>query len=215
MKEKTKAFVTGGAIGVLTRNPENKNKPTSGFAIASLVLGIFALLLGWIPFFGWLFIVLTLVFSIIALVKINKGIVSGRKLAVAGFILGAIGLILAIIVMAAVIRLAFKGAVCADRGCFISRAEQCTSVTYVEESDVGKIRYSVIGSNSTCIFAKEILELSSKEDASVKKALENTKMECVYTEGNFDGRWLTSMVAGLEGCDGELKEKIGSLLLII
>ncbi|MFH0701192.1 MAG: DUF4190 domain-containing protein, partial [Candidatus Woesearchaeota archaeon] len=118
MNDKTKSFWSGGIIGVLTRNPEDKTKKTSGFAIASLVLGIFSILLGWIPFFGWILVVLAIVFGILALVNINKGFNSGRGLAIAGFILGAVGFILAVIVLIGTISSFLHSSSCNDMNCF-------------------------------------------------------------------------------------------------
>lgn len=97
MNEKTTSFLSKGIIGVLTRNPENRTKPTSGFAIASLILGIFSILLGWVPFFGWILVILAIVFGILALINIDKGLNSGRGLAIAGLILGVIGFILTLL----------------------------------------------------------------------------------------------------------------------
>lgn len=71
---------------------------TSGLAIASLVLGIFSLVVGWIPIFGWIFISLTLVFGFVALSKIKKDEkVEGKGLAIAGIILAAIPLVVTIL----------------------------------------------------------------------------------------------------------------------
>ena len=72
-------------------------KKTSGFAITSLILGIISLFLGWIPLLGWIMIVLSILFGIIALFKISKNnTLQGKGLAIAGIILGAISLIIVI-----------------------------------------------------------------------------------------------------------------------
>ncbi|MCK9573422.1 MAG: DUF4190 domain-containing protein, partial [Candidatus Omnitrophica bacterium] len=67
-------------------------KKTSGFAIASLVLGCLFL----IPFLGLLFSLLAIIFGIVALVKIsnNKQVCKGTGLAVSGLVLGVIGIII-------------------------------------------------------------------------------------------------------------------------
>jgi len=204
----------------LIRKPENKDKKTSGLAIASLVLGIFSVLLGWIPFFGWIFVILAIVFGILALTKINQGLFSGRGLAMAGFILGAIGFILAVIVMIASIISFMHGSSCADMNCFIAQASQCKSITYEEITDIGTIRYSITpensnSDNSNCFLTKEIVTLSEKEDPFLKKVLEGKKMQCVYSQGQFNAQWTTSLIEGLEDCQGELKEAIGQMLILV
>ncbi len=65
---------------------------TSGLAIASLVLGCFFL----IPFIGFIFGMLAVLFGIIALVTIsnNRQTSKGGGLAIAGIVLGVIGIII-------------------------------------------------------------------------------------------------------------------------
>ena len=66
---------------------------TSGFAIASLILGILSLFIGWIPLLGWLIVILSITFGIIALRKIDNKELTGRGLAIAGIVMGLLGLI--------------------------------------------------------------------------------------------------------------------------
>ncbi len=74
----------------------NKNN-TCGLSTASLVLGILSLFLGWIPVIGWILVALALIFGIVGLVKISKDKhLNGKGLSIAGIILGALGLIIAI-----------------------------------------------------------------------------------------------------------------------
>ncbi len=67
-----------------------QQKQSSGFATASLVLGIIALFPGW----GILFGILAIIFGIIAIKNSRKGKVQGKKLAIAGTILGGIGILI-------------------------------------------------------------------------------------------------------------------------
>ncbi|MDB4303469.1 DUF4190 domain-containing protein [Desulfosarcina sp.] len=65
---------------------ENK---TSGKAIASLVLGIVSLFMGWIPIIGWTVVVLAIVFGFGALKQIKKNPeLEGKGFAIAGIIMG-------------------------------------------------------------------------------------------------------------------------------
>ncbi|TAN22623.1 MAG: DUF4190 domain-containing protein [Acidobacteria bacterium] len=75
------------------------NGETNGFAIASLVLGIL-----WLY---WLGSILAIVFGHIALVQIRRrqGNSAGRGMAIAGLVLGYIGIAIAILIIALVLSL--------------------------------------------------------------------------------------------------------------
>ena len=61
--------------------------PSNGLAVAALVLGILALLFFWIPFLGWIPVILGLVFGLVALQRPES-----RGMALAGVICSAIAL---------------------------------------------------------------------------------------------------------------------------
>jgi hypothetical protein len=85
------AATTPRTIGpTITRPPQ-----TNSLAVAGLILGIVAVLLGWC-FFNLIFAVLGLIFSCVALVQIKKnpGRESGRGLAITGIVLSCLGLIM-------------------------------------------------------------------------------------------------------------------------
>ncbi|MBI1969008.1 hypothetical protein HYS49_03795 [Candidatus Woesearchaeota archaeon] len=67
---------------------EKETGKKTGFAVAALVLGILSLLFGWIPFLGWTFIILALVFGVLG--------IKSKGMAIAGIVLASIGLILAV-----------------------------------------------------------------------------------------------------------------------
>lgn len=193
---------------------KTEEKKGSGFAVASLVLGICSVVLGWIPFVGWIFVVLAWVFGILALIKIKKGTASGKNMVIAGLILGGIGLLFAIM-MGAFVFTSGKSDVCKDMDCFIAKANQCEPAVYEETTDMGKIMYYIKTDDAgNCVLRKVITELSENEDPIIKKVLEDKGVECTYTKGNFNGQWMTSMVKGLEDCQGELKDALGPLLLL-
>lgn len=73
--------------------------PSSGMATAALVLGILGLCGFWIPFGDVVFAGLAVLFGILGLAQTNKGEYSGHGKAMAGLIMGIIGLIPAIIVI--------------------------------------------------------------------------------------------------------------------
>ncbi len=78
---------------------------TSGFAVASLVLGILSLLMGWIPAVGWIIIVLAIIFGIVGIVQTREKHVHGRAMAIAGIILAVVALIIIILFVGALLAL--------------------------------------------------------------------------------------------------------------
>ena len=77
--------------------------PSSGFATAGLVFGILCLVGFWIPFGDVLGAALAVLFSAIGLSQTRNGTYSGHGKAVAGLVMGIIGLIPAIIVIVALL----------------------------------------------------------------------------------------------------------------
>lgn len=241
MNENVKEFIRGGLIGYFKKKKQEKEKTqgktkpakqqksqaekksaattgkTSGFAIASLVLGIFAVLIGWIPFLGWPFIILALVFGIKALGKIKKENLQGRGMAIAGIVLGSVGLLIVILMGFAFIFSLNSGTTCKNAGCFVTGAKQCMTVNYQETTEFGTFKYTAKLDNELhkCVFTKEIVKLSANDDPFLKAALEGKQMQCAYAKGEFNGQWVTSQIEGLEDCNGELKEAVGMLLLIV
>lgn len=67
-----------------------------GLAIAALVLGILALLSGWM-LIGGLFGLVGLILGIVALVKANKGQADGKGMAITGIVLSSLGLLTALV----------------------------------------------------------------------------------------------------------------------
>lgn len=78
--------------------PGYQPTPSSGLAIASLVLGILGLLSGWAVFGGVLGLV-GVILGIVALVKVKNGTASGKGMAIGGIVTGALGMIVAAVVM--------------------------------------------------------------------------------------------------------------------
>lgn len=73
---------------------------TSGLAITSLVLGIFAFIFIWIPVLGQVLALLALIFGIIALVKIKKNhTIKGKALAIIGIVLAGVAIVYTLIVI--------------------------------------------------------------------------------------------------------------------
>ncbi len=64
--------------------------PTNGLAITSFVLGIVAIVLSWIPIFDLILSVPAFILGVLGLSKANQTGGSGKGLAIAGLVLGAI-----------------------------------------------------------------------------------------------------------------------------
>ena len=71
--------------------PGYQPTPSSALAIASLILGIIGLLSGWLIFGG--------VLGLVALVKVKNGTASGKGMAIGGIVTGALGMIVAVVVL--------------------------------------------------------------------------------------------------------------------
>jgi len=198
MNEKLKSFLQGGIIGLLSKNPENKKAPTSGFATASLVLGIISILLGWFPIFGWVFFILAITFAVIALKKIDQRLNSGRGLAVAGMILGVVSLIFAIVALISFLHGADGS--CNDLNCFVASANQCKSTTYEDVTAAGTFKYSITSDHGNCTLTKTVVSLKDNDDPTLKKILGGKEMHCVYSSGKFNSQWTSSLIEGLEDC---------------
>ena len=75
-------------------------RKSSGMAIAGLIMGIFALILCWVPVLNWILGLLGLIFSIVGIAKKNGG---AKGAAIAGLILTILGIILSIAMIGAVL----------------------------------------------------------------------------------------------------------------
>jgi hypothetical protein len=78
----------------------------NGKAIASLVFGILSIVLCFLSFFDGIFVLLGLVFGIIALSESKNGRAGGRGLAIAGLVCTAIGAVLATVLTALIVHAA-------------------------------------------------------------------------------------------------------------
>ena len=79
--------------------PGYQPKPGSGLAIASLVCGILGVLTGIFIFSGLSLGLAGIVLGIVALVKVKNGTASGKGMAIGGIVTGALGMIVAVVVL--------------------------------------------------------------------------------------------------------------------
>jgi len=76
-------------------------RPTSGLAIAALVVGAISLIIAWVPVINVVSIIggiVAVVLGVVALRKVRQGTAGGKGLAIAGTVLGGVSLVAAIIV---------------------------------------------------------------------------------------------------------------------
>lgn len=77
--------------------PTHAQKPTSGMAIAALVLGIIAIISSWVPIvnnFSFLLGLIGLVFAIIAMVGVFRGKKGGKGIAIASLVINILSLVI-------------------------------------------------------------------------------------------------------------------------
>ncbi|VVC03722.1 Uncharacterised protein [Candidatus Burarchaeum australiense] len=97
---------------------------------------------------------------------------------------------------------------CGNETCFIAAANNCKAMDLTLTDDAGTFSYS---STSACVFTKTLVSLGANESQDMKQLLEGKNMTCIYEQGKFDPRLVTSLLYGIEYCDGELKDGLGSL----
>ncbi|MFY9809541.1 MAG: DUF4190 domain-containing protein [Pseudonocardiaceae bacterium] len=105
-------------------------RPRNGFGIAALVLGILALVLCWTVVGGILFGILAVIFGLLGRGRAKRGEATNGGLSLAGVVLGVIGLIISIGLIAFGLSLANSPAYrqCAQQaGGDLAKLQQCAS----------------------------------------------------------------------------------------
>jgi len=98
---------------------------------------------------------------------------------------------------------------CETKECFIDKANNCKKATYIQD-DEGTI-YEFSANN--CQVEKKVAKISDSEPEIIKLMFENKTFVCSYEEGAFDERLLTTLLSGLERCEGDLKTSLYELAL--
>jgi len=102
---------------------------------------------------------------------------------------------------------------CNDDSCFITMANNCTAVKW-QTTDKAGMEWSYY-SSPYCTFEKKLLLITGNESQSMKDVLEGQSLSCDYEQKKFDAQWVNSLIFNLEPCNGELKESIAKLLLLL
>lgn len=155
------------------------DKKYYGLSIASLVLGICSLFLGFIPILGWAIIVLAIVFGFISLSKIKHNeYLKGKGLAITGIILSFVSLIYILI-----IAIFFLGIAIKDPGVseILSLKRQCEKLIISPVScsaSTGEVVAELSGSS----FQGEITSILTLSDGTKKYS--TLKTESVLEQGS-------------------------------
>lgn len=99
--------------------------------------------------------------------------------------------------------------ICQSSECFISSANSCGNSTFYSTEDIGLVMYET----KDCFFVKTVVKTNDNELPEVKALVEGKSLICNYNYGEFDNRWINSLSDGIENCQGDLKEAIGSLIV--
>ena len=100
-------------------------------------------------------------------------------------------------------------AACTTKECFISLAGDCKEISLTFTEDAGVLKYS---SSKDCVFTKTLVSLNADETQEMKNLFEGKSLTCRYEKGKFDQRWVTSLIFGIEYCEGELRDILVELI---
>ena len=155
------------------------DKKYYGLSIASLVLGICSLFLGFIPIIGWAIMILAIVFGFISLSKIKRNeYLKGRGFAITGIIIGFVSLIWIL-----AITIFFLGVAIKDPGVgeILSLNRQCEKLT-ISPVSCGTLTGEVIAEVSGSSFKGEITSIITLNDGTKKYS--TLKTESVLEQGS-------------------------------
>lgn len=116
-----------------------EKKPTSGMAVAGLVLGIIALVSSFVPLLNLLsfpFVLLSIIFGAIGVWQTVKGSKGGKGLAIAGLVLGILALVVTGVMYA-------SAAVADSAASSTASVAEGAGETVVAEQDEGSAAYGV------------------------------------------------------------------------
>ncbi|MBL7055276.1 hypothetical protein ISS07_00010 [Candidatus Woesearchaeota archaeon] len=98
---------------------------------------------------------------------------------------------------------------CGTRECFLQKAANCETSEYTSTEDFGTIKYQT----EDCTLTKTLVRLS--EDDELKDLIEGKSMTCEYNFNGLKNAWVDSLIEDVEGCEGELKEILGQLMVLV
>jgi hypothetical protein len=97
-----------------------------------------------------------------------------------------------------------------DPAAFIAAANDCRAMNLTVTNTVGTFTYQ---SSTDCALLKTLVKMNESEPAEVRSLVEGKSMVCGYTKGNFDPRWVTTLIGGVEYCHGDLRDGLAQLVV--
>lgn len=101
-------------------------------------------------------------------------------------------------------------ATCSDAACFIAAANNCEDMNVTLTGDVATFTYT---SSQPCVFTKTLVSVDTNETQQMKDFLNGKSMTCIYERGRFNPGLVSSLVDGMEYCNGDLKDALSELLV--
>ncbi len=104
---------------------------------------------------------------------------------------------------------------CSTVECIVETANECEEKVLELEEDIGTVEYSIQydPNNDFCTLNKKVAKVSDAENPVIKQMFEGKSLTCTYQPGEFNERWVTSLIYDIENCEGDLKESIGQLMV--
>ncbi|MBW3015069.1 hypothetical protein KY330_01480 [Candidatus Woesearchaeota archaeon] len=136
--------------------------------------------------------------------KFRKFKITPRTLEITGIV------VLVLVVFFIIVFSGEKSLECSSASCFIDAAQECKSVTFVQEEVGSEILYEI---KDGCVLEKSILNFGPNEPVEVVQLFESRKMTCPYPEENFNPASINSLLEDIDACSGELKDAIFELRL--
>jgi len=99
---------------------------------------------------------------------------------------------------------------CDTKDCFIKNANDCKASKFIVNDD-GTL-YEFITSGD-CTLTKTITKVSSSEPEAIRDLFMDKSLVCQYEKSDFDDKWISTLLGGLEKCTGSLKEALYELTI--
>jgi len=119
----------------------------------------------------------------------------------------AIGAVVIILVLFYFVSISFQ--TCATAECFLEKANACETTSFEVQEEFGLMLYST----ENCIFEKKVLNIDASEDPELKNLIEGKSLTCDYEKAMFKNKWMESLIADLDSCQGELKDIMQQLIV--
>jgi len=206
-------FLFGGALLLLITGLCQLTIPNSQPSVLQVFLTIGGMV---IIFFGLIFLFSLPIFFIwwsFVRKEIPKMTAAEKKTAKIKFFIGLGGAILSAVFFLAVNFWHLDAKKCDGAECFVDLANKCDAVKW-QTTDKAGLEWSYY-SSPYCRFEKKLLTITGKESEGMKKVLAGQSLSCDYKQTKFDSLWINSLIFDLEPCNGELKESIAKLLLLL